>query len=102
MCLQIGHQPYLYVIIFGLFKNVVLHKSQLNIIYILPYNAKLNPIENLFSQIKNYVKNISPATYEDLKITIDKIIKNKIKKEHLKNYFKYLFIQAKEYIDTHK
>ena len=79
-----------------------IEKSTNKIIYILPYNAKLNPIENLFSQIKNYVKNISPATYEDLKITIDKIIKNKIKKEHLKNYFKYLFIQAKEYIDTHK
>ena len=56
----------------------------------------------IFLYIKNYVKNISPATYEDLKITINKIIKNKIKKEHLKNYFKYLFIQAKEYIDTHK
>ena len=79
-----------------------IEKSTNKIIYILPYNAKLNPIENLFSQIKNYVKNISPATYEDLKITIDKIIKNKVKKEHLKNYFKYLFIQAKEYIDTHK
>ena len=92
--------------------NAKFHKSKIvkenieistnKIIYILPYNAKLNPIENLFSQIKNYVKNISPATYEDLKITIDKIIKNKIKKEHLKNYFKYLFIQAKEYTDTHK
>ena len=44
-----------------------------------PYNAKLNPIENLFSQIKNYVKDISPATYEELKITIYNIIKNRIK-----------------------
>ena len=28
--------------------------------------------------------------------------KYKIKKDHLKNYFKYLFIQVKEHIDTHK
>ena len=80
----------------------IIQKIQKNkIIYILPYNVQLNPIENLFSQIKNYVKDISPATYEELKITIDDIIKNKIKKEHLKNYFKYLFIQAKNYIDIH-
>ena len=26
-------------------------------------------------------------------------IKNKIKEEHLKNYFKYLFIQANDYIN---
>ena len=57
----------------------IIQRNQ-KIIYILPYNAKLNPIENLFSQIKNYVKDISPATYEELKITIDDIIKNKIKK----------------------
>ena len=67
----------------------------------MPYNAKLNPIENLFSQIKNYVKDTSPATYEELQITIDDIIKTKINKKHLKNYFKYLFIQAHNYIETH-
>ena len=91
--------------------NAKFHKSKIvkdniensknKIIYILPYNAQLNPIEQLFSQIKNYVKDISPATYDELKISIDDIIKNKIKKEHLKNYFKYLFIQAINYIDTH-
>lgn len=58
-----------------------IEKSTNKIIYILPYNAKLNPIENLFSQIKNYVKNIISATYDDLKIAIDK---NKIKKNILK------------------
>ena len=36
-----------------------IEKSTHKIIYILPCNAKLNPIEKLFSQIKNYVKNIS-------------------------------------------
>jgi transposase len=44
-----------------------IEKSKNKIIYILPYNAQLNLIENLFSQIKNYVKDISPATYDELK-----------------------------------
>jgi len=78
-----------------------IEKTKNRPIYILPYNAKLNPIENLFSQIKNYVKDISPSTYEELKITIDNIIKTKINKEHLKNYFNYLFIQAQSYIESH-
>ncbi len=33
-----------------------IEKSKNKIIYILPYNAKLNPIENLFSQIKIMLK----------------------------------------------
>ena len=36
-----------------------------------------------------------------LQITIDDIIKTKINKKHLKNYFKYLFIKAHNYIETH-
>jgi len=78
-----------------------IEKTKNRPIYILPYNAKLNSIENLFSQIKNYVKDISPSTYEELKITIDNIIKTKINKEHLKNYFNYLFIQAQSHIESH-
>jgi transposase len=36
-------------------------KSDNKIIYILPYNPDLNPIENLFSQLKNYIRNKSPG-----------------------------------------
>ena len=61
----------------------------------------MNPIENLFSQIKNYIKNKSPDNYEQLKRDIDYIIANKIKKEHLKNYFKYLFTQANDFINKY-
>ena len=38
-------------------------------------------------------------TFEELKSTIDNIIKYKITKEHLKNYFNYLFTQAYDYIN---
>ena len=62
-------------------------------------NPNLNPIENLFSQLKSHVKNKSPDNFEELKKTIDNIIKNKITKNHLKNYFNYLFTQANDYIN---
>ena len=78
-------------------ENIKLSKNK--ILNILPYNAQMNPIENLFSQLKSHVKNKSPDNFEELKLTIDRIIKKKIKKEHLKNYFNYLFIQANNYIN---
>ena len=62
-------------------------------------NPNLNPIENLFSQLKSHVKNKSSDNFEELKKTIDNIIKYKITKDHLKNYFNYLFIQANDYIN---
>ena len=40
-------------------------------------------------------KNIHIIKVDD----IDKIIKHKITKEHLKNYFNYLFTQANDYIN---
>jgi transposase len=81
-------------------KNNIL-SSENKIIYTIAYNPNLNPIENLFSQIKNYIKNKSPDNYEQLKRDIDYIITNKIKKEHLKNYFKYLFTQANDFINKY-
>jgi transposase len=68
------------------------------IIYSLPYNPNLNPIENFFSQMKNHVKNKSPDNFEDLRKTIKTIFENKITKEHIKNYFKYLYIQADNFL----
>jgi len=62
------------------------------------YNPNQNPIENLFSQLKSHIKNKSPDSYEELKESIDYIFTNKIKKEHLQNYFKYLFIQADDFL----
>jgi transposase len=66
------------------------------------YNPDLNPIENLFSQLKNYIRNKSPDNYNELKLEIDKTFINKIKEIHLKNYFNNLFLQADEYIKKHK
>jgi transposase len=81
-------------------KDVIdnINKTKNKIIYSLPYNPNLNPIENLFSQIKSHVKNKSPDNYEELDKVIYRIIKYKISKDNLKNYFKYLFIQANDFI----
>jgi transposase len=80
-------------------ENII--NSDNKIIYSLPYNPSLNPIENLFSQLKSHIKNKSPDNYEQLKDDLDNIIKNKVSKEHLENYFNYLFIQANEFINKY-
>ena len=82
-------------------KDVIdnIEKLKNKIIYSLAYNPNLNPIENLFSQFKNHIKNKSSDNYDDLKETINYIFKNKIKDKHIKNYFNYLFIQANDFIN---
>jgi len=92
--------------------NTRFHKSQFvkdniinsdnEIIYLNVYNPNLNPIENLFNQLKSYIKNRNPNNYEQLKSDLDYIIKNKVPKEHLENYFKYLFIQANDFINKYE
>jgi hypothetical protein len=37
-----------------------------------------------------------------LKSDLDYIIKNKVSKEHLENYFKYLFTQANDFINKYE
>ena len=56
----------------------------------------------MFSQLKSHIKNRSPDNYEQLKNDLDYIIKNKVKKEHLENYFKYLFTQADDFINKYE
>ena len=51
---------------------------------------------------KKYFENKSPDNYEELKKTIDNIIKVKISKTHLENYFNYLFLQATDFINKNK
>jgi hypothetical protein len=45
---------------------------------------------------------VCPDNYEELKKTIDNIIKVKISKTHLENYFNYLFLQATDFINKNK
>jgi transposase-like protein len=58
---------------------------------------KMNSIRTVCNLLD--IKKSTPYNFEELKLTIDRIIKKKIKEEHLKNYFNYLFIQAKDFIE---
>ena len=60
-----------------------IEKLENKIIYSLSYNASLNPIENLFSQFKNHIKNKNLDNYKELKKSIEYIFKNKIKNNTL-------------------
>lgn len=77
-------------------------KTKNKFIYSIAYNPQTNPIESVFSQLKSYVRNESPQTFDTLKKSIDKTICKYIKKEHIQNYFKYMFIQGKNFIEKHK
>ena len=65
-----------------------------NLQYCVSYHPETNPIEEFFSQLKHYIRKKSPQDYNEIK----NILKTKIKKIHLKNYFKYAFkISDKSY-----
>ena len=81
--------------------NAVIHKSKIiretiednhnHLLYSVPYHSETNSIEEFFSQLKHYIKNDSPNTYEVIDNTINKILRDKIKKEHLTNYLKHSY-----------
>lgn len=76
--------------------NAVIHKSKIiretienynnHFIYSVPYHPETNIIEELFSQLKHYIKKESPNTYED----IYNVITNIFRKENTKETFREL------------
>jgi len=68
------------------------------LIFSVIYHPETNPIENLFSQFKHYIKLKNPQSYDEV-IRISKLIfQNKITKEHLKNYFKFLYVKINNHL----
>ena len=61
------------------------------LLYTVPYHPETNPIEEFFSQLKHYIRKQGPSNYNQIKREIRKIIKTKVKKTHLTNYFKHSF-----------
>jgi transposase len=66
--------------------------------YTVPYHPETNPIEEFFSQLKHYVKLESPQEYKGIVDNVTRTIKNKIKPQHLDNYFKHLYLRANKYV----
>ena len=62
-----------------------------NLLYCVPYHPETNPIEEFFSQLKHYIRKESPQDYKEINDKIKDILKTKIKKKHLENYFKHSF-----------
>ena len=65
-----------------------LRKNQIDYLYLPPYSPELNPIEEVFSKIKNYIKKHKPRTLSAL----FKIIKESLQIVTLKDiigYFKH-------------
>ena len=42
-------------------------------------------------QLKHYIRKSSPQDYKEIRDKIKDILKTKIKKQHLENYFKHSF-----------
>ena len=84
-----------------LYDNARPHKSLLlrqlikdsgnHLLYTVSYHPETNPIEEFFSQLKHYIRKSSPQDYKEISEKIKEILKTKIKKQHLENYFKHSF-----------
>ena len=80
--------------------NVAFHHSKvikqlpidkgINPLYTVPYTPDLNPIENVFSVIKHYVRKNNPKTKSALKENINASVR-KINPESLTKMFKRSF-----------
>ena len=69
----------------------IIKDSGNHLLYCVPYHSETIPIEEFFSQLKHYIRKKSPQDYNEIDKEIKNIIKTKIKKQHLKNYFRHSF-----------
>ena len=72
-------------------------KSKNNYVYVLGYHHFQNPIEKFFNQLKYYMKRDEPMSYDLIKKSIRKAIKNIELKSYV-NYFKSSLRKTKEEI----
>jgi hypothetical protein len=56
-----------------------------------PNNYNLHIITYFYWHLKHYIRKYSPQNYKEIVKTIKYVIKNKIKKIHLENYFKHSY-----------
>jgi len=66
--------------------NATIHKTKIfksyaeqekiNVLYNIPYNPETNPIEMIFSPVKNYVRSNNTKSIVAIKSSIDDYIKN--------------------------
>jgi len=60
------------------------------VLYSVPYYPRSNPIEQFFSQMKHYIKKVSPILFDDIKRVVSSSIE-KVKPKNYENYFLHAF-----------
>lgn len=53
-------------------------------------------LDTIHKQIKHYVRKSSPLNYAEIYKTLEDIFKTKVKKSHLHNYFKHVFMKIEK------
>jgi len=74
-------------------------KNGMHIIFNAPYHSEFNPIENVFSILRNKINRSQNNTYEDI-IQILKDFRMEIKPESLNNIFTSCFKKIDDFIKT--
>ena len=67
--------------------NMFIQENKMNMVYNAPYHSETNPIENIFSMLRNNLNRNKNETEEDLKKSIETFIK-------IDNKEKFLNIQS--------
>jgi len=68
-------------------------QNKLNVLYNNPYNPQTNPIEMIFSPVKNNIKSNKTSTISSIRKSIDTYIKN-VKEETLTKMFNKAFSKS--------
>jgi transposase len=69
-------------------------KKNINVLYNIPYCPEFNPIENVNSMIRNYVRYNKNTTFDDIKNVLHEF-KNKDHKKEFQNIYKSTFKRLK-------
>jgi transposase len=65
-------------------------KHKIRFLYLPPYSPDLNPIENVFSKVKQFIKTYQPKTIDRLKFIIKLAFENVSQNNYI-SYFRHAF-----------
>lgn len=81
--------------------NMFIQENKMNMVYNAPYHSETNPIENIFSMLRNNLNRNKNETEEDLKKSIETFIKIDNKEKFL-NIFNHSCEMMEEFIKKNK
>jgi len=81
--------------------NSYLEKNNMKMVYNAPYHSETNPIENIFSMLRNYLNRNINETELELINSIDEFIKID-NKDKFKNIFNHSYETISQFIKENK